>query len=575
MLRSMFSGVAGMNNNQVWLDIIGNNIANVNTVGYKTGRVTFEDMLNQTLEGASKPSPERGGTNAKQVGLGSAVASMQTVHTQGSMQSTGKNMDLAIQGDGFFVLKQGEKEVEYYTRNGSFGLDSERNLVSLSNGYYVQGYTGKITEGVMELGDTIQNIKITEEMKTMAPSATNILTLEGNLNAQSKLAISNVSTTVARAGVSQEIVFRFKHLFDPNNPTKNYYKWEALKAEDNTLLNATDGQGVLEVDSDGKFLKSYTTAGWDANNDGILETGEIGAIAHGGTFSFTKSGQTFNIGVPRDANAPAAISFTPVAGEGEAVKAVLNKTYEYQHMASEGVYDSLGKAHTVPMVFERIETNTWRWYSNNPLESGKIAGYGTLTFKSNGSLDDPKIYESPSDPAAAGSKYKGIYFDPINPGSTPPATNGASPLKIVLDFSKIVQYATQSSTADIATQNGVPSGNLDGIKVNSEGKIVGEYSNGRERELAQIILANFPNPSGLTKEKGTMFRESGNSGTGVKEAVGKRGRSSLLAGTLEMSNVDLTQEFTNMIIAQRAFSANARIITTSDQMIQEVTALKR
>lgn len=593
MLRSMFSGVSGMNNNQVWMDVIGNNISNVSTVGYKTVQITFEDILNQTLEGVSTPTTERGGTNAKQIGLGSTVASLQTFHSQGSMQSTGKNMDLAIQGEGFFILKQGGKDVEYFTRNGSFGMDSEGNLISLSKGFFVQGWVGtkdsQTGKMVIDYTQPIQNLKI-EAGKVMPATATKNLTLEGNLSAQAKLAISNVSTTVTKNNVSQQIVFRFKHFFDPANPTKNYYKWEALKAEDYSLLDATNGQGVLEVDSKSKFLRSYTTAGWDngANgttaNDGILEkSDEIGSTAHGGSFTFTVGTETFTIGVPLNANAPEAITFTPAAGEGEAATAKLNKTHEYQHKASEGIYDSLGEAHTVPMVFERIETNTWRWYSTNPAESGKIAGYGILKFDKNGQIDvsGSKTFESPSDPAAVGSRFKGIYFDPPEDptppeqGGAPPASNGASPLQINPAFSKVVQYATQSSTADIATQDGTPMGTLDSIKINAVGVIMGEYSNGRDEELGQIAVATFANPSGLLKVEGTMFKESGNSGAAVKAVPGSKGRSQLLAGTLEMSNVDLTQEFTNMIIAQRAFSANARIITTSDQMIQEVTALKR
>lgn len=592
MLRSMFAGVSGMNNNQIWMDIIGNNISNVNTVGYKTAQVTFEDILNQTLEGVSAPTSERGGTNAKQIGLGSTVASLQTIHSQGSMQSTGKNTDLAIQGDGFFILKQGGRDAEYFTRNGSFGIDSEGNLISLSKGFFVQGWVGtKDSEGKIKVDYTqpIQNLKI-EFGKVMPAAATKNLTLEGNLNAQTKLAISNVSTTVTKNNVSQQIVFRFKHLFDPNDPTKNYYKWEALKAEDYSLLDATNGQGILEVDSDGKFLKSYTTTGWDNGadgttaNDSIIEkSSEKGSTAHGGSFSFTKSGQTFTISVPLNAKAPEAITFTPAAGEGEAVTAKLNKAYEYQHKASEGIYDSLGEAHTVPMVFERIETNTWRWYSTNPAESNKIAGYGILKFDKNGQIDvsGSKIFESPSDPAAVGSKFKGIYLDPPEDptppeqGGAPPATNGASPLQITPKFDKIVQYATQSSTADITAQDGVPMGILDSIKINAVGVIMGEYNNGRSEELGQIALATFTNPPGLLKVEGTMFKESSNSGKAVKVAPGAKGRTQLLAGTLEMSNVDLTQEFINMIIAQRAFSANARTITTSDQMIQEVTALKR
>jgi flagellar hook protein FlgE len=589
MLRSLFSGVSGMNNNQVWIDIIGNNIANVNTTGYKAVRITFEDILNQTIEGVSAPTAERGGTNAKQIGLGSTVATLQTIHTQGSMQTTGKNTDLAIQGDGFFICKQGGRDVEFYTRNGSFGFDSEGNLINLSNGYFIQGWigtkdpeTGKMT---IDYTQPIQNLKIVQG-SVMAARATENLTLEGNLSAQAKLAIDKVATTLISGNDSRQIVIRFKHLFVPDNPTKNYYLWEALDATTYNPIGTTGSSGILELDSNGQVIGSYSSTNWDNGaggttaNDGILQSGEIPTISnHQGSFTVTVGESQVSVTVPTGTTAtPGNITFTPAPGAGEAVTAKLNKRHEYQHKASEGIYDSLGDSHTVPMVFERIKTNTWLWYSTNPVESDKIAGYGILEFKANGQLDKIYKYASPSDPSG---NFQGIYFDPPEDptppeqGGAPPAGNGASPLKINLDFSKIVQYATQSSTADITTQDGFPMGVLDSIKVNSQGVIIGEYSNGRDEELGQIAIATFSNPSGLIKVEGTMFRESVNSGRAVKSAPGQQGRCKLLAGTLEMSNVDLTQEFTNMIIAQRAFSANARIITTSDQMIQEVVALKR
>ena len=591
----MFSGVAGMNNNQVWIDAIGNNIANVNTVGYKTARVTFEDILSQTIEGVSAPTSERGGVNAKQIGLGSTVATMQTVHTQGSMQATGKNTDLAIQGDGLFILKEGGKDVDFYTRNGSFGFDSQGNLISLSNGLFVQGWEGTKdpATGKMAIDYTkpIEQIKI-EQGGVMAATATKELILEGNLSAQAKLAIDQVAATITSGTASQGIVYRFKHLFDPNNPTNNYYKWEALDPATYEPLTVTAGaaEGILALNDSGQVINSFATTEWDDGgetavaNDGILETGEIPVgVLHTGSFTTTVGTGSVVVTVPTGTTAsPGAISFTPTAGNGEAVVAKLNKSFEYQHKSSEGVYDSLGKAHTVPMVFERVKTNTWVWHATNPIEN-KIAGYGLLEFDANGSISvsTSKIFPSPSDPAATGKYQEGIYFDPPEDptppesGGAPPASNGASPLKITTNFSKLVQFATQSSTADITSQDGFPMGLLDSLKINSMGVIIGEYSNGRNEELGQLATANFSNPSGLLKVEGTMFRESANSGEAVKAAPGKGGRSKFLAGTLEMSNVDLTAEFINMIIAQRAFSANSRTITTSDDMLREVIALKR
>ncbi len=413
MMRSMFSGVAGLRNHQFRMDVIGNNIANVNTVGFKKSKVTFQDMLSQNIRGASSPQGGKGGTNPQQVGLGMTVGSIDTIHTQGSSEMTGKTTDVMVNGDGFFVVANGTNN--FYTRAGNFDFDTAGNLVN-PNGLKVQGWTANAATGVIDTTQPLGGITIPRGM-SLQPKATTTATYANNLDAN------------AAAGTVVS-----------------------------TSLEVFDSQG-----------RSYNVP-----------------------INFTKdlAGNQWAVDVPA----------VPAGMTGAAV----------------------------------------------------TAG-GPITFNGAGA-------------------YTG--GSPVTVQVTYAAGGPTTPQNIVIDMTSLTQFATTSNAAP-RIQNGYSSGSLTGYSIDKSGMITGLFSNGQTQQLSQIALANFNNPGGLVKSGDNLYVSTNNSGTPQIGVAGSSGRGDISPGTLEMSNVDLSQEFTDMIITQRGFQANSRIITTSDEMLQELVNLKR
>lgn len=405
MLRSMFAGVSGLRSHQTMMDVIGNNIANVNTVGFKSAQVTFGDILSQTISGASSPQGGSGGINAQQIGLGVKIASITDLHTQGALMSTGRATDLAIQGDGFFVVNDGTRNL--YTRAGSFLIDAGGNLVSSNTGYVVQGWTADAI-GDINTNATPGNLTVPAGT-TMPPRATENATWTGNLDASMAIGDSAVTTITA--------------------------------------------------------------------------------------------------------------------------------------------YDSQGGAHQLEVTFTKVNDNQWDWTAD--VDGNPGAGSGTIDFDTDGTYLSPP----PGDI---------IGYNPI----------GATPMSISTDFTGLTQYASPW-TAQASYQDGYTSGALRAISVSNRGEISGVFSNGLSLLLGQVATANFNNPSGLQKEGDNFYVPSTNSGNAAIGEAGAGGRGFVTAGALEMSNVDLAKEFTNMIVAQRGFQANSRVISTSDDMLQELVNLKR
>lgn len=397
MLRSMFAAISGLRNHQIRMDVIGHNIANVNTHGFKRSRVTFQEALSQTMQGASRPGDGRGGTNPMQVGLGMNLGAIDTFHTQGSLESTGRPTDLAIDGAGYFILR-GVGDSHYYTRAGAFGWDGNGTLVN-GAGLIVQGqrYDPVTQEWALEISD----IRLFGEDKQAPPRQTQEVTFTGNL--------------------------------------------------------AADGSG---------YIRSIT------------------------------------------------------------------------------VYDVLGRAKTVTFSFTKDANNpnTWNWTATWG-DSGEATG--SISF------DDTGKYSSGNDD---------IEID----GQT-----------IHLDFSAITQYAAEGESYLELNQDGYAKGDLVEVFFDTGGVITGVYSNGESRPLYRLVLANFANPEGLNNLGNTLFSESNNSGPAQLGLAGQGSFGTISPSSLEMSNVDLAQEFTDMIITQRGFQANSRIITTSDELLQELVNLKR
>ncbi|GLY96879.1 flagellar hook protein FlgE [Actinoplanes sp. NBRC 103695] len=397
MLRSLFSGISGLRAHQQMMDVTGNNIANVNTTGYKSSQTVFQDTLSQMVNAAGAPQNQSGGTNPAQAGLGVRLASINANFSQGAAQTTGKSSDMMIQGDGFFVVKSGGESL--FTRAGSFTFDANGSLTTPS-GQIVQGWSAD-SDGMVNTSGTPGNIKLPIGI-SLKPEITENITLTGNFSNESLI------------GTKKEI------------PIK--------------------------------------------------------------------------------------------------------------------VYDAAGAANTMVVTFEKTAATEWT-----------------------ASLPD-------------GSSQAITFTDGRAVGSPDPDTGADSGKWQIGDFSFDIHDLTQFSgntEARVSNSDGSGAGVLNSYTVSNTGQIVGVFSNGLKQTLGTVALANFNNVNGLEKIGDSMFRSTVNSGLAQVGSAGTAGLGLITSGALEMSNVDLAQEFTNLVIAQRGFQANSRIITTSDEILQELVNLKR
>ena len=385
MLRSLFSGISGLRTHQTMLDVTGNNIANVNTVGFKSSAAQFQDSLSQLVQNSMGPRADAGGSNPAQVGLGVQLAGIRTNFSSGAPQPTGVPTDLMIAGDGFFMLRSGGETL--YTRNGGFSFDAAGRLTS-ADGALVQGWTAQ--DGVITGGQALGSITL-----------------------------------------------------------------------------------------------------------------PVGAVAPAVTT--TRAGATGNL--------PAETA----VGE--------------QLIRDIQVYDAGGTSTTLRMTFTRTGTG---W-----------------------------------DVASGGASVSLALADGALTGPSELVSNG-----ITVDLSKLTGFSKVSTVA-LSEQDGRPAGTLSSYALTEDGSLMGTFSNGETQVLARLALAGFTNPGGLEKAGSSQFRPTANSGQATVGQAGQDGLGGIISGALEMSNVDLSQEFTNLIVAQRGFQANARIITTSDEVLQELTNLKR
>jgi len=391
MLRSLFSGISGLRAHQQMMDTTGNNIANVNTTGYKSSQTTFEDTLSQLVRSAGAPQGGVGGTNPAQIGLGVRLGGISNNFSQGAAQTTGRSTDLMIQGDGFFVVQNAGQDL--YTRNGSFSFDTNGSLVT-SDGGVVQGWSGN--NGVVNTNSAISPIQL--PMGTLLPpKATGLVTIGGNL---------------------------------PGDTT-----------------------------SASPIVTSMTT------------------------------------------------------------------------------YDAQGNQVTLSASFTKVTPTQWSVTLNDGAVS---SGPSTLNFAANGSTPSP----------------------------TTMTVNGVN-----VDLSGVTSYSGQSTVSAIQ-QDGSAAGTLQSFTISQDGTLTGVFSNGLKQTLAQLALASFSNPNGLEKAGNSTFQTTANSGTAQLGVAGSAGRGVLQQGALEMSNVDLAQEFTNLVIAERGFQANSRVITTSDEILQDLVNIK-
>lgn len=544
MMRSLFSGVAGLKNHQTRMDVIGNNIANVNTIGYKASRVTFEDMLSQTLQGASSAGNGQGGTNPMQVGLGSSVASIDTIFTDGSTQSTGKQTDMAISGNGFFILQAGSNEV--YTRAGDFDFDEVGNLVVPGSGYRVMGWNVD-SSGAINTGGSLSPIVISPT-KVMPPKATTSIDYSGNLTG---------STTAGVGTTAQTSIDTYDSLGEKHKVTQNY-----LKTGDNTWLfstsaangNITAGKyGIITFKADGTV---------DSIKDITVPAGPTTAVA----FSSMSLNNT--------AESTGTTYFTAVDSDGalHSYKMTLTNTTPY---------DSAGPTNGVwgYTISDASDTTNASLGSGTVTYDGADYAFSPASVTLNGNSVALSVSSSSAPTAGATSLTASLPYTvgtSLSDLAITPTNSSAAMTISRSSMNNITQYGgSDSSTVTAIDQNGYTAGTLQKKTVDSSGTITGTFSNGETMKLAQVALATFSNPGGLTKVGDSLYERSNNSGEPQRGVAGDGGRGSIAASSLEMSNVDLSQEFSDMIVTQRGFQANSKIITTSDEMLEILANLKR
>lgn len=470
MMRSMYSGVAGLKTHQTKMDVIGNNIANVNTVGFKSSTVTFSDVLYQTTQSASGPNTETGaaGRNAMQIGLGSKVNSIAAnAAVAGGTQTTDNPFDVMINGDGFFIVNQGG--TNYFTKAGAFNIDANGTLCTAS-GATVMGWQAN-AEGTEIIKDSVTALTVMSADKLSAePEATSAATVSGNLDTKDAQAASATGSPVSFS------------IFD-NKGDK--YSVKLVFKEGTTKGSYNVSVGDI-TDSDGKsiFVEEKAGGGYQKTN----ATVSLGGVTYTATVNETTGEVTLT-------GTGTTVSFDAATGKFKGVGAGTDAT-------------------------------------------------STLTISTG---------------------VQGLFSD------------------VAVDFSTMTNYSSGGTSTMEATRGdlkglkaGKQVGEMQSISIDSSGKIIGSYTNGTSKYLGQIALAEFANPSGLEAIGGNLFAETKNSGEfdgiGVDPSSGD---SSLTTGALEMSNVDLSAQFTDMIVTQRGFQANSRIITVSDTMLEELINLKR
>jgi flagellar hook protein FlgE len=702
---SLVSGVSGLINHQIMMDAIGNNIANINTIGYKSQRVTFSEAFDQVLQNGTGPTALSGGTNPIQIGLGMTVQSIDSLMGQGNLETTGQNTDLALQGDGFFIVNLNGSQ--YYTRAGAFQFDANGRLVDPGTGAIVQGKVAD-SQGNLPVGSAVSDISIPFGQKSPA-KASSYIKLTGNLDSSqaplgtivqsnSVYAIDNGqydvngllaadngggnnhvvtgmvpdSTTLtltvdgtantytyvsvdsgtgkgdfhSLSDLVNEINYSLNQQFGGSSPvtaavnaadgsisfvnsggathtlqvtSTNPVLQSAMSATSPTTLAASGGslstQQFSHVATSSDLLTNLRNAIGDnlgiKNNDQIDINGKVNnqSVTQGvlqvtaasttygdlaksvnAAFGITNStgttidAQSGALTVNADGGTAHALSnvdvtdgTTPVAKFNNVFSASpgdWNQTQaatDVQQNISTTIYDSLGNQYDVTLAFTRDVTrpNTWTWKASvgDPAQITG-GGSGTAVFNNDGSLntftyDDGSttLQINPRKVGNAANLSANLISLNLNVGSTG-------------DFAGLTQMSGASTTVS-GQQDGYGLGILNSMSIDKNGKINGQFSNGTTKTLGEVMVATFDNPGGLVRQGGNLFSSSASTGNAIIGEAGTAIPTQVVSGALEQSNVDLATEFSNMIVAERGFEANAQVITTSNTLLSDLVNVAR
>ena len=618
MMRSLYSGVSGIKSHQTRMDVIGNNISNVNTIGFKSSRVTFADMLSQTNYASSQPTAALGGTNPRQIGLGNSVTSIDMIMTDGSAQATGKNTDVALSGNGFMVLSKGTDT--FYTRDGAFEFDADGNYVLPGSGYHVQGWNA--VDGTLSTTGIPENIVI-KTGKTMAATATTNITYAGNLNA-SALTITGITYTADPSGDAtavtndQEINEMIVKYTDGTTDTitSNTTDWSSIVygtgTESDTITYSETMLGKsltvgsnMRVNTLGtavppnlvtKTIESIQFTITERHGSAATGTYSDSSITHtftSGTFTIydsdtetTKTTESVNI------DGTNVIAATLTLSDGSTLK-VASGFYELGHSVPvttvSTVYDAEGNTHAVTMLMDKAGGNEWRNYIAPGV--GQMGYQTVVTLNENDGtsatvyLNRSTITDTTATPPVeqTSTSLSRVYFTSMGAVDSSRTSggslfveygdgNGAADTTVAVGYNDITQYSGGNTL--YPTTDGNSLGLLQSVSIDVNGVISGTYTNGIIQTEAQLAVAQFTNSAGLNKTGTSLYQASNNSGQariGTVEDLGF----SITPSALEMSNVELASELVDMIVTQRGFQSNSKVITVGDEMLETIVNMKR
>jgi flagellar hook protein FlgE len=571
-MTSLNTGLSGLSTNQAQLDVVGNNIANINTVGFKSSRLDFKTQLLENFSYGTAPNGDLGGTNPLQIGLGASAGAVTRNFADGSLSVTGVPTNLALQGNGFFVLEDGTKQV--YTRDGSFQLNGLNQLVS-GTGQVVQGFgvdsSFNIVPGVLA------NLVIPVGGLTVA-QATQNASMTGNLNSAGAVPTSVADVTLDQALYTSNGAGGINGGTAPSAATLLTDVADSTGAnlfQVDDVLNFGGARGSHTVAQQTLTVTAATTLGdlqgfinqtlginTAAGANGSIVTVPGSSLA-AGTDALSQAFSTLTVdGNPGTENdltlGNNALTISRAGSTLTPFSWTKNASANGESVATSMIiFDSLGSPVKVDMVASLMAKNangsSWQYYADSPDNLSStlqtVVGNGLLSFDTNGAM--LTAINTP------------ITIDRLNSGALPALT-------FSLDFSKVTALSGSNSQLASTSQDGSPPGTLTSFSVGNDGLILGSFTNGLSRKVGQIAVATFRNNQGLIDRGDNTFSTGPNSGTAVISAPQQFSAGRVVAGALELANVDLSAEFVNLIAASTGFSAASRVISTSNQLLQEL-----
>lgn len=564
---AMFTGLSGLTSNARYLDVIGNNIANVNTTAYKSNRMLFASQFSRNFSLGSVPGESTGGTNPAQIGLGVTIAGTQRNFSTGSISATGDQRDLAVEGDGFFIVQRGTDR--FYTRAGAFRQNSTNDLITVS-GERVMGYgiddsfnivQGSLVPlnlpvGQLRLAEATQQVRFTGNLNAGGAmpsrgSVTNFPAL--NDTGASPITAATTLVTVDDPSLAgSQALFTVGQIIEVSGAEKG---GKALPAAQYTVTAGSTVQDLMDFLRDALGIQTGIGNNPDGTTPGVSVTGGVISVVgnygtandlsvESGDFRVLDSAGVF-------VSSPFALNKTSSA-DGESIRTTFL------------VYDSLGNANSVDLVMaleSRDSTGTtWRYFIESGDDTDVDLRIGTGTFG----------FDTAGRPLNTASISASI--DRANTGAQ-------TPLSLTFAFSSptssVTALSDTLSTLAATFQDGTPIGTLSSFSVGQDGVITGAFTNGLTRTIGQVALAAFSNPEGLVDVGSNLFAVGPNSGTPIVTTATTLGTGRIVGGSLELSNVDLAQEFINLILASTGYSASSRVITTTDQLLQQLLVLGR